>query len=172
MCVCVCVTFFWSLLDRRPMDEEQKYTRLCSQVRTQRGSVKLTVAMQRIWGRGGAQKKRPLFSYVWLQEVHLKLQPVRWARKCVTRPVESWCLIDEELSSLDESLVAICRKTLPSSGLSSARLQKVRFKLQPVRWARKCVTRPVVSGLIFRGWPSSLFVPVVAIFSVGRGGRP
>ena len=98
------------------MDEEQKYTRLCSQVRTQRGSVKLTVAMQRIWGRGGAQKKRPLFSYVWLQEVHLKLQPVRWARKCVTRPV--------------------------------------------------------VSGLIFRGWPSSLFVPVVAIFSVGRGGRP
>ena len=31
---------------------------------------------------------------------------MRWARKCVTRPVESWCLIDEELSSLDESLVA------------------------------------------------------------------
>ena len=60
------------------MDEEQKYTRLCSQVRTQRGSVKLTVAMQR--------------SY---------------------------------------------------------------------------------DGLIFRHrWPSSLFVPVVAIFSVGRGGRP
>ena len=56
--------------------------------------------------------------------------------------------------------------------LSSAWLQKVRLKLQPVRWARKCVTRPVVSGLIFRGWPSSLSVPVVAIFSVGRGGRP
>ena len=33
-----------------------------------------------------------------------------------------------------------------------------------MRWARKCVTRPVVSGLIFRGWPSSLSVPVVAIF--------
>ena len=26
------------------------------------------------------------------------------------------------------------------------------------------MTRPVVSGLIFRGWPSSLSVPVVAIF--------
>ena len=55
---------------------------------------------------GGAQKKRTPFSYIWLQEVRLKLQPVWWHRKRLTRPVESWCLIDEQPSALDESKVA------------------------------------------------------------------
>ena len=57
-------------------------------------------------GWGGGRKKRPFFSYAWLQKVHLKLQPVCSHRKRHTRPVESWCLIDKQLSSLDESLVA------------------------------------------------------------------
>ena len=57
-------------------------------------------------GRGERQNKRPLFSYTWLQKVRLKLQPVCSHRKRLTRPVESWCLIDKQLSSLDESLVA------------------------------------------------------------------
>ena len=52
---------------------------------------------------GGGAKKKTLFSSAWLQKVRLKLQPVCSHRKRHTRPIESWCLIDKQLSSLDES---------------------------------------------------------------------
>ena len=48
-------------------------------------------------------KQKTLLSSTWLQEVRLKLQPVCSHRRGLTRPVESWCLIDKQLSSLDGS---------------------------------------------------------------------
>ena len=54
-------------------------------------------------GGGGGAKKKTLFSSAWLQKVRLKLQPVLSHRKRHTRPIESWCLIDKQLKSLDES---------------------------------------------------------------------
>ena len=55
-------------------------------------------------GRGGGRpQKKILFSSACLQKVRLKLQLVCSHRKRLTRPIESWCLIDKQLSSLDES---------------------------------------------------------------------
>ena len=115
-------------------------------------------------GGGGAQKKGPFFSYVWLQKVHLKLQPVCSHGKRLTRPVESWCLIDEELSALDESLVAIGGAPKKQGPLFSyVWLQKVHLKLQPVCSHGKRLTRPVESWCLIDEELSALDESLVAI---------
>ena len=101
------------------------------------------------WEGGGRRRrqKKTFFSSARFHKNRKNLKPLRWRRKSVTRPIESWCWIGKRLSSLMKALASKCGEGAPKKKtfFSSARFHKNRKKLKPLRSRRKSVTRPIES---------------------------